>query len=145
MRNGPALPLVSIVAALVLSVIVMATHGAGPLAPLELGAVAWAVTLAIYGTQGIISVLMEGQELEPGRVAPRLTGPLSMGIVVLSLALFGVAVLLAYAITAGWSPSRLGGIAGGGCMLLALVLIAYKEAFVGDEASFDRRDDGVPW
>lgn len=145
MRNGPALPFVAIVAAIVLSIVVMATHGPGPLSVLELGAVAWAITLAVYGVQGIVSVLIEGQELHPGRVRPRITGPLSLGIVVLSLALFGDAVLLAYGITSDWSPSRLGGIAGAGCLLLAIVVVAYKEAFVGDEASFDRRDDGVPW
>ena len=29
--------------------------------------------------------------------------------------------------------------------LLAAMLVAYKEAFLGEEARFDRRDDGVPW
>jgi hypothetical protein len=26
-----------------------------------------------------------------------------------------------------------------------LLLVFYKEAFIGDEATFDDRQDGVPW
>ena len=35
--------------------------------------------------------------------------------------------------------------AGAGCVFLATLLVCYKEAFLGDEARFDDREDGVPW
>jgi hypothetical protein len=133
------------VAAVVLAVIVWLTHGEGPLTELELGGIAWSIGLAIFGLQGLLSVLVEGQELHPGRVRPRLTEPLSVAIVVFALALCGTAVALAWGLTGDWSPEALGWLAGAGCLILAVILIFYKEAFVGDEACFDERDDGVPW
>jgi ABC-type transport system involved in cytochrome c biogenesis permease subunit len=145
MRNGVALPVVALIAAAILTIVVLASKGSGPLTELELGGVAGAMTLAIYAVQGLISVAIEGRELHPGRVQPRLTDPLSLAILVISLALLGVAAALAYGLTHDWTPSQLGGTAGAGCLLLALVVVVYKEAFVGDEASFDDREDGVPW
>jgi hypothetical protein len=32
-----------------------------------------------------------------------------------------------------------------GCLDLAILLIFYKEVFIGDEARLDEIDDGVPW
>ena len=145
MRNSPTLPWLAIVVAAVLAVAVWASHGEGPLTELELGGIAWSIGLAIFGLQGLISVLVEGQELRPGRVLPRLTDPLSVAIVLFSLALFAMAVLLGYGLIDDWDEAALGALAGGGCLVLSLLLVLYKEAFVGDEASFDERDDGVPW
>jgi peptidoglycan/LPS O-acetylase OafA/YrhL len=145
MRNSPRLPAVALVAAVALAGIVWLTHGNGPLTELELGGIAWSIGLAIFGLQGLLSVLVEGQELHPGRVRPRLTGPLSVGIVVLALALVGTAVALAWGLTGNWGPEALGWVAGAGCLILAVMLVLYKEGFVGDEASFDEREDGVPW
>jgi peptidoglycan/LPS O-acetylase OafA/YrhL len=133
MRNSPRLPAVALVAAVALAGIVWLTHGNGPLTELELGGIAWSIGL------------VEGQELHPGRVRPRLTGPLSVGIVVLALALVGTAVALAWGLTGNWGPEALGWVAGAGCLILAVMLVLYKEGFVGDEASFDEREDGVPW
>jgi hypothetical protein len=145
MRNSPALPVVSLVAAVILAIIVAASRDGGPLTELELGGIAWAIGLLIFGLQGLISVAVEGQKLEPGRVRPRLTSPLSLGIVVLSLALLGIAALLAYGVSKDWTASTLGGLAGAGCFVIALIAVFYKEGFVGDEAGFDEREDGVPW
>ncbi len=145
MRNSPRLPSVALVVSLLLGGTVWLVHGDGPLSELELGGVAWAIGLAIFGLQGLLSVLVEGEELRPGRVAPRLTDPLSIGIVVFSLALFATAVGLAYGLTTDWSAGAIGALAGAGCLALAFLLVFYKEGFVGDEAGFDERDDGVPW
>jgi hypothetical protein len=147
MRNAPTLPVMALVVAAVVAafVVVMRAGEDGPLSELELGGVAWAIGLAIYGVQGLISVALEGRELRPGRVPPRLTGPLSALIVLFSLALFGVAVLLGIGLTGEWDVEALGWLAGGGCLILALLLVFYKEAFLGDEATFDNRDDGIPW
>jgi hypothetical protein len=136
---------VALLVSLVLAATVWLSHGDGPLTELELGGIAWAIGLAIFGLQGLLSVLVEGEELRPGRVPPRLTDPLTAGIIVFSLALLAVATALAYGLTANWSPGAIGSLAGAGCLAVAAILVFYKEGFVGDEASFDERDDGVPW
>jgi hypothetical protein len=145
MRNSPRLPAVALVVSLVLAATVWLIHDNGPLTELELGGVAWAIGLAIFGLQGLLSVLVEGQELQPGRVRPRLTDPLSVGIVIFSAALFAAATGLAYGLTADWSTGEIGALAGAGCLALAFLLVFYKEGFLGDEAGFDEREDGVPW
>jgi hypothetical protein len=147
MRNTLALPIISLIFAVGLVIAVLISYGdeTGPLSELELGGVAWAVGLAVYGVQGLISVLLEGRELRPGRTPPRLTGPLSVLIVLGSLALIGIAATLAVGLVDDWRTSVLGSLAGAGCLVMALLFIFYKEAFFGDEATFDNRDDGVPW
>ncbi len=112
---------------------------------LQIGVVAWAFTLVIFGVMGLISVVSEGRELHVGRVAPRLTNLLSWAILVVAVLLFAIAVTLGVGIAFGWSTALIGLLAAAGCFILAMLLLFYKEAFVGDEASFDWRDDGVPW
>ena len=115
------------------------------LTELEIGLVAWSLALAIFGVQGLLSVVLEGRELRPGRIQPRLTGPLSVAIAVFALALLAISVLLGVAILGGWPATGVGTMAGAGCLILGLLLVLYKEAFVGDEVALDERDDGIPW
>jgi hypothetical protein len=147
MRNTLSLPVISLLLAAGLAIAVMVNHAdeEGPLTELELGGVAWTIGLGIYGLQGLISVLLEGRELRPGRTLPRLTGPLSVLTVIGSLALIGIAVALAVGLVDDWQTETLGILAGAGCLVLVALLLFYKEAFFGDEATFDNRDDGVPW
>lgn len=147
MTNSPRLPVLSIILALIMGIHVMVTTTGsdGPLTELQLAEIAVALALAIFGVQGLISVVIEGTELHPGRMPARLTGPLSAGIIVLSIILFGIALFLAYGIVNEWQIEAIGSLAGAGCIVLAILLVFYKEAFVGDEASFDDRQDGVPW
>jgi hypothetical protein len=147
MRNTANLPVLGIVLAVILTVgvLISAVGEPGTLKVLELAAVAWAVGLATYGIQGLISVLLEGHELRPGRVLPRLSDPLTLAIALLSLVLFGIAIFLAVGLTSEWGVKALGALAGAGCLVLALLLVSYKEAFVGEEATLDDRDDGIPW
>ena len=56
-----------------------------------------------------------------------------------------ISVALAYGIVTDWGPILLGTLAGAGALILSGLLVFYKEAFVGDEACFDEREDGVPW
>jgi len=112
---------------------------------LEIGLVALAMTLLIFAVEGLISVLSEGRELEPGLVPPRLTNPLTGAIIVASLILFGISVALGIGLVNDWDVWAIGWLAGIGSILLAIILVFYKEAFVGDEAHFDDRNDGVPW
>lgn len=153
MDNSPKLPYVSIVVAVFAGIIVAISYfqrGGNDdvvfsLNELEIGLVALAVTLLIFSVEGLISVVSEGRMLHPGRVPPRLTNLLSLGIVIASLVLFADAVVLAFGLVQNWDVWVIGWLAGGGCLLLALLLVFYKEAFVGDEARFDQRNDGVPW
>ena len=151
MENSRGLPIAAIVIAVLLALLTILSYQAGEaadifhLSELEIFYVAAAVGLVTFGLQGLISVLVEGRRLHPGRVPPRLTELLTLAIVIFSIALFADAVVLGYAVYEDWSPIRLGLLAGAGCLILALLLIFYKEAFVGDEASFDDREDGVPW
>lgn len=151
MRNSPRLPILALIVAAGLAVLaVVAYQSHAPRHPfslneLEIGLVAWALTLSIYGLQGIISVLTEGEELRLGRSGPWLTGPLSVAIVVFALLLVSIAVVLGFGIASHWGHEALGIFAGAGCLDLALLLIFYKEAFAGDEACLDEIDDGIPW
>ncbi len=147
MRNTSGLPLTALVTAIVLSVLVLVTHGINtdPLNEIQIGAAAGALGLFIYAIQGLISVVVDGKELTPGKIAPHLTDQLSDGIVAICALLIMDGMTLAYGIADGWGAIALGALAGTGSILLSLLLVAYKEAFLGEETRFDRRDDGVPW
>jgi hypothetical protein len=147
MRNTLDLPILALIVAAILAIAVAisAAGEGGTLTELELGGIAWALGLAVYGVQGLISILLEGRELHLGRALPRMTSPLSAGIALFSLALLAIAVLLAIALTNDWDVEILGLLAGGGCLVLAALVVFYKEAFVGDETTLDNRDDGIPW
>jgi hypothetical protein len=146
--NSPRLPAVALILASLLAIAAAAAIDPDrplPLSELQLGAVAGALTLGVFGIQGLISVMLEGRELRPGMAPPHLTNPLSAAIVIVSILLFGDALLLGYGIVIGWGTAALGVAAGAGCVFLATLLVCYKEAFLGDEARFDDREDGVPW
>jgi hypothetical protein len=148
MRNAWTLPAGALAITGILAVVLLIVTPEGgrtPLTEVELGLVAAVVSLGVYGAQGLLSVALEGEELRPGRHGGRLTDPISVAIVVFSIALFAIAVSLAWGIAGDWNYRRLGILAGAGSLILALLLVFYKEAFVGDEASFDNREDGVPW
>jgi hypothetical protein len=146
-RNSPLLPALSLMAGVFAMVAVfMADSGdVHPLSELQLGTMSGALALVIFGIQGLLSVGLEGRELRPGIAPPQLTTPLSAAIVIVSLLLFTDALLLGYGIVSGWGTPPLGIAAGAGCVFLAALLIFYKEAFLGDEARFDDREDGIPW
>lgn len=150
MRNSPALPLSALIAAAVLAAVLglgrlTRADLAAPLSELDIGLAAWAFVLGLFGAQGLISIVLEGAELRPGVTAPRLTLPLTWAIALLATSLLALAFVLGGAILTGQPVSVVGLTAGAGCLVLALLLIAYKEAFVGDEARLDTRKDGIPW
>ena len=147
MRNTVGLPIVAIVLAIAFLLLVANNHAVNPghFNVVEIGAIAAAAGLAIYGVMGLISVLVEGRELKPGSSPPHLTGSLSVSVVVISLLLLVTGVTLAYGLASDWGATAIGLLAALGCFLLAAMLVAYKEGFLGEEARFDRRDDGVPW
>jgi len=160
MQNSPLIPvaafLVAIALASVTVVSLMAGVGGNPaLNELQIGATAWALTLAVFGVQGIVSIVLEGRQLFVGTIEPRLDplrasrygvhNLLSVAIAALSVLLFILAGLTGLAIVSGQPTAVIGSAAGAGCLDLGLLLLFYKEAFIGHEAHLEPRQDGVPW
>jgi hypothetical protein len=151
MRNSKSVPIAALALAGIMAVaatISFLLNGETDpfhLSALEIGLVGIAVTLAIFGVQGIVSIVSEGEELRPGKSPPRLTDELTGTIVVFSIFLALAAVLLLIGIPEGLSTVYIGIVAGIGCIILGTLLVFYKEAFLGDEAVLDDRDDGIPW
>jgi hypothetical protein len=150
MQNSPGLPLIALAVGAMLAAMtvasVIAGIGADPaLTELQLGATAWALALGIYAIQGVVSIVAEGRKLVPGSVAPRINNPISLAIAGLSAALLVTAGVTGWAITSGQSTAIIGSTAGAGCLLLGLLLLFYKEAFIGHEAHLELRQDGIPW
>jgi hypothetical protein len=150
MQNSPEIPLAALLVAIALAIVTMLSVIAGvgggvALNELQLGATAWALALGIYGVQGIVSIVVEGRQVLPGMIKPRLNNPLSAVIAALSVLLFVLAGLTGFAIVSGKSTALIGTAAGAGCLDLGLLLLFYKEAFIGHEAHLDLRQDGVPW
>lgn len=160
MQNSPGIPVAAFVVAIVLAgatiVSMMAGAGGDPaLNELQIGAAAWAVTLAVFGAQGIVSIVLEGRQLFVGTIAPRLTNPLraprygvdplSAAIAACSILLLALAGLTGLAIVSGQPTAVVGTAAGAGCLDLGLLLLFYKEAFIGHEAHLESRHDGIPW
>ena len=150
MQNSPGIPLAALVVAIALASITMLSVIAGvgggiALSELQLGATTWALALGIYGLQGIVSIVVEGRQVLPGTIKPRLSNPLSAAIAALSLVLFVLAGVTGFAIVSGQSTALIGIAAGAGCLDLGLLLLFYKEAFIGHEAHLEPRQDGVPW
>jgi hypothetical protein len=56
-----------------------------------------------------------------------------------------LAGLTGLAIVSGQPTAVVGTAAGAGCLDLGLLLLLYKEAFVGHEAHLEPRQDGIPW
>jgi hypothetical protein len=99
----------------------------------------------MFGAQGIVSIVLEGRQLFVGTIQPRLTNPLSAAIAALSVLLFILAGLTGLVIVSGQPTAVVGTAAGAGCLDLGLLLLLYKEAFVGHEAHLEPRQDGIPW
>ena len=160
MQNSPGIPLAAFVAAIVLggatiASVMLGVGGDPALNELQIGAAAWALTLAMFSAQGIVSIVLEGRQLFLGTIGPRLTNPLraprygvdplSAAVAALSVLLFILAGLTGLAIVSGQPTAVIGTAAGAGCLDLGLLLLLYKEAFVGHEAHLESRQDGIPW
>ena len=150
MQNSPGIPLAAFVVAIVLASVTIAARVAGvggdaALNELQIGATAWALTLGIFGVQGIVSIVLEGRQLFLGTIEPRRNNPLSVAIAALSILLLILAGLTGLAIVSGQPTAVIGVAAGAGCLDLGLLLLFYKEAFIGHEAHLEPRQDGVPW
>jgi hypothetical protein len=149
-QNSPSIPIAAFVVALILVVatVVSSLTGLGgqpALTELQIGFVAWAFMLVVFAVQGAISIALEGRQVHLGTTVPRLTALRSAAIVGLSVLLLALAGLVGLAIVSGQPTAVVGSTAAAGCLVLALLLLVYKEAFIGHEAHLDPREDDVPW
>jgi hypothetical protein len=67
MQNSSGIPLAAFVAAIVLAgatiaSVMLGVGGDPALNELQIGAAAWALTLAVFGLQGLISIVLEGRQ-----------------------------------------------------------------------------------
>jgi hypothetical protein len=115
------------------------------LSEIEIAFITLGLTLLIFALQGFVSVFLEGRELHVGRIYPHLTRRINLILLISSLLLLVIAIVLGGGIALGWGVKAIGSLAGLGALLLGFMLIPYKEGFVGGEAHFDDRNDGVPW
>lgn len=146
MRHLFSLPVAGLAGAVALASLALAVYpGVGPLSELEIGLIAWAVVLSIFGLQGLVSYVLDGPEPRPGTRAPDPSPSLGILISVGCVLLIGMAAVLAAAILRGQAVALIGLSAGAGCLLLVLILGAYKQAFLGDEVRVETRQDGIPW
>ena len=112
----------------------------------EIGLVAWTFLLALFGLQGLITVFLEGEELEPheGKEREGSLGAIALlaGLLALEVAL---AVLFARGLYTGAQAKTLALYGGGIFLALAAMLIVYRRAFVKDEVIAQEREDDFPW
>jgi hypothetical protein len=105
--------------------------------------------LAIYGIHGLVSVWLEGRELEPGR-RPTRNSPWAFWAILACLsAVLAISVAFAGAIAeglrAGPDTVREGFLMGSLLLLFALALALYKHHFLPDEVLVEDPDTDVPW
>jgi hypothetical protein len=150
MQNSPGIAIAALVAALALGLITVLSVMAGiggdrALSELQTGASAWALALALFGVQGIVSLVVEGRQLVLGAIEPHMGVRSSLMIATLSIVVFLLAGATGLAIISGRPTAVIGSAAGTACLVLGLLLLFYKEAFVGHEAHLESRNDGIPW
>lgn len=111
----------------------------------QIGLIAWAFLLALYGIQGLLSAWQEGQELVPGR-RERPKEPLWALLAAAGLTGFIFYLAIRFILELGEAPPRRLALDAGLLFLaLAAMLVLYRKYFVPDEAVEQERDDGVPW
>jgi hypothetical protein len=98
MQNSPGILLAALVVAIGLATATILSLLAGvggdpPLNELQIGAAAWALTLGMFGVQGIVSIVVEGRQVFLGTIEPRLNTPLSAATAALSVLLLVLAGL----------------------------------------------------
>lgn len=117
----------------------------------QIGLVAFALVLGLYGIVGLVSVWLEGTELRVGTHAPRASMPALLVAVLLALGLVVLSGLFVRSIRSSLvsntvAPLEQGLLFGGMMLCAAAALAVYRKAFVAEEAiAEDERGDGFPW
>lgn len=115
----------------------------------EIFLISMTMILAIYGIHGLVSVWLEGRELEPGRRPAKNSNWAFWAILACLSGVLALAVAFAGAIAeglrAGPDTVREGFLMGGVLLLFALALALYKRHFLPDEVLVEEPDSDVPW
>jgi hypothetical protein len=158
-RNDPGGPLAALIAAVAFfwgariygTLVVGAAPGEPvPLSVFQIGLMALGILLVIYGIIGLVTIWLEGRELQlgrrrarPGRVAFTV-GLVLVAILVAASGLFaGIIGEDLHAVRA--HPAREGLLAGIIFLLAALVLAFYRRFFMDDVVEADDERSEVPW
>jgi len=166
-RNDATIPWLALAAAAFLGLILaysFSTHPPPDPAAAQVPRLAWVpaslerheifltsviMILAIYGIHGLVSVWLEGRELEPGRRPARHSPWAFWAILACLSAVLAISVAFAGAIAdglrAGPDTVREGFLMGSLLLLFALALALYKHHFLPDEVLVEEPDTDVPW
>jgi hypothetical protein len=116
----------------------------------QIGLMAFAMVLFVYGFVSLISYWLEGAELRPGKHMPAASSlPVVAGVVlaVLLVAIAGFfARALAFGATIGYHNAALqGGLFAAMMLLIALLVTIYKKYFMGEEVVAEDEKSDFPW
>lgn len=117
----------------------------------QIGLMAFAAVLFMYGFIGLLSNWLEGTELKPGRHEPNPSSAPVVAGVVLSLALviasgFFVRTLVFAGQKDGFNVTWLqGGLFAGMLLIIALLLSIYKKFFMTEEVLAEDEKGEFPW
>ena len=116
----------------------------------QIGLMAFAMVLFVYGFVSLISYWLEGAELKPGKHLPA-PGSLPMVAgVILSVLLVAIAGFFVRALAFGTiakyhSASLQGGLFAAMMLLIALLATIYKKYFMGEEVLAEDEKSDFPW
>jgi hypothetical protein len=154
-RNGIGIPFFALVVATVCFAVArfitphaaLASGGAPePLSAMQVGFIAFGVTLVVYGAAGVGSVWLHGVELRPGTHRPHAPMPVVLLALIATLALAGVAgtfVFLVRQSAAGIvvDTGTVGGVGGGAFFLIALLIVLYARYFLPAVVEVESQQD----
>lgn len=159
-RNDPLLPCLALVIALILGwaaywdghrmAVLLVGRPPQALSVGQIGLVTFALVFVVYGMIGLLSVWLDGTDLQPGRHVPKpRRGMLVMGMA-LALALSAASGLFVRDIlnsleTGRVHPGGEGATFGAMALLSALLLAFYKKYVVGEDVIAEDEHSEVPW
>jgi DMSO/TMAO reductase YedYZ heme-binding membrane subunit len=116
----------------------------------QIGLMAFAMVLFIYGFIGLLSNWLEGAEMKPGKHTPEPSSLPVVAGVVLSLLLTAIAGFfartLAFGSVEGYHKASLeGGLFAAMMLLIALLVTIYKKFFMDEEVLAEGGKSDFPW
>jgi hypothetical protein len=112
----------------------------------EIGLVAWTFLLGLFGVQGLITVFLEGEVVEPHEGEEREGSPWAVLLMAgLWAAEVVFSVLFARGLYGGARSEVLALYSGAIFLALAAMLIVYRRCFIKDEVVAQEREDDFPW
>ncbi len=112
----------------------------------QIGLLAWALVLAVYGIIGLASVWLEGVEPVPERVEPHPGLGALAALALFALAALAGSVFFVRQVVLGTGSMRVLGLSGVFWMWsLAIAVALYRRYFMAGETIQQERDEEIPW